>query len=46
MIKLKAVSYCVADKETGKEKYILTFVVETLESDLDVENIWKNVQQV
>ena len=23
MIKLKAVSYCVADKETGKEKYIL-----------------------
>lgn len=31
---------------TSKEKYILTFVVETLESDLDVENIWKNVQQV
>lgn len=29
----------------SKEKYILTFVVETLDSSLEVENIWKNVQQ-
>ncbi|MGN1201203.1 MAG: hypothetical protein ACI4R8_02945 [Candidatus Caccovivens sp.] len=29
----------------SKEKYILTLVVETLESKYDVENIWKNVQQ-
>lgn len=27
------------------EKYILSFVVETLESKFDAENIWKNVQQ-
>lgn len=29
----------------SKEKYVLTLVVETLESKYDVENIWKNVQQ-
>lgn len=29
----------------SKEKYIITFVVETLETKYDEQNIWKNVQQ-
>lgn len=44
--KIAFCNFLVVPKEgefQSQKKYILTFVVETLESSLNVENIWKNV---
>jgi len=46
--KITFCNYLVIPDETNfvsKEKYILTFVVETLDINQNVQNIWKNVQQ-
>lgn len=46
--KITFCTYLVLPKDAdfvSKEKYILTFVVETLETKFDDQNIWKNVQQ-
>lgn len=46
--KITFCTYLVLPKDAdfvSKEKYILTFVVETLETKFDDQNIWENVQQ-
>ncbi len=45
--KITFCSYVVIPKHvdlSSKDKYVLTIIVETLESGLDSEKIWKNVQ--